>query len=108
MEVELEKCPVLEPYDFNDTLWRLENIASWLNTLGFTTPDRVRIYSRNIRKMIEVEASGGMEALQATIHLTKPAKVFGATSMPMNSCGQSVRLEIVSVTNWQRPPSKRR
>ena len=67
---------MLEPYDFNDTLWRLENIASWLNTLGFTTPDRVRIYSRNIRKMIEVEASGGMEALQATITFDKARESF--------------------------------
>jgi hypothetical protein len=67
---------VLDRYDFNDTLLRLDDISHWLNDLGFTTPDRVRVYGRNIRKMIEVQASGGMKALQAVIPLAEAREIF--------------------------------
>jgi hypothetical protein len=66
----------VERYDFNDTLARLDDISHWLNDLGFTTPDRVRVYGRNIRRMIEVHAKGGMEALQATLPFTEAREVF--------------------------------
>jgi len=67
---------VIERYDFNEVLSSLDDISQWLNSLGFTTPDRVRVYCRNIRKMIAVEASGGMEALQATIPFAAAREIF--------------------------------
>lgn len=67
---------MFERYDFSDTLSRLDDISHWLNDLGFITPHRVRVYGRNIRRMIEVQASGGMEALQATIPFAKAREIL--------------------------------
>jgi hypothetical protein len=67
---------MFQRYDFNATLSSLDEIGQWLNGLGFTATDRVRTYSRNIRKMLEVQASGGMEELQATIPLDKAREIF--------------------------------
>ncbi len=67
---------MLDPYDFADTLSRLDDIDGWLKSLGHSAPDRIRQYRQNIRNMIEVEVSGGMEALQATIPLAKAREVL--------------------------------
>ncbi len=67
---------VLERYDFNDTLSRLDDISHWLNDQGFTNVDRVRVYGQNIRRMIEVQARGGMEALEATIPYADAREIF--------------------------------
>lgn len=63
-------------YDFRDTLLRLEDISRWLDALGFTAIDRVRIYTENIRRMIEVEARGGIEDLEDTIQFEKAREVL--------------------------------
>jgi hypothetical protein len=68
--------PALELYDFNETLARLEDISDWLTGLGFTALDRVRIYGRNLRRMMEVQANGGMEALQESIPFAEAREIF--------------------------------
>ena len=78
--------PALDHYDFEETLRRLEEISHWLNDLGFVSLDRVRVYRRNIRRMIEVQASGGMEALQESIPFEEAREISGAISTQTNSC----------------------
>jgi hypothetical protein len=67
---------VLDLYDFNETLAQLDDISHWLNSLGFTALDRVRIYSRNIRRMIEVRDNGGMEALQTSMPIDEAREIY--------------------------------
>src|SRR5262249_47965381 len=61
---------LLPPYDFAETLSRLEDIGQWLDSLGFTRLDRIRVYGRNIRKMFTAHDAGEIEALQESIALS--------------------------------------
>ena len=67
---------LLEPYDFAGTLSQLDDIDEWLTLLGHSAHDRIRQYRRNIRNMIEIDASGGMEDWQATIPFAKAREVL--------------------------------
>lgn len=67
---------MLPRYDFGETLARLDDICQWLGGLGFTQVDRVRVYSRNIRKMTEVQARGGMKALHETMPLSEAREIL--------------------------------
>src|SRR5579862_3670809 len=81
----------VEGYDFNDALSRLDDISHWLNDQGFTNVDRVRVYGQNNRRMIEVQARGGMEALEAT-----DTWIWQRLSQPIIRAGST------QPSNWRR------
>ena len=45
-----------EPYPFEDTLARLDEIDQWLRSRGHRAHDRIRKYRKNIREMLELQA----------------------------------------------------
>ncbi len=67
---------MLAPYDFTETLSRLDDICQWLDAMGFAQLDRVRVYSRNIRKIIAAEARGEVQALQESIPIAEAREIF--------------------------------
>jgi hypothetical protein len=68
--------PAADRYDFNETLSRLEDVGLWLSSLGLNSRNRVRVYTENIRQMIEVYSRGGMDALQDSISIERAREVF--------------------------------
>jgi hypothetical protein len=65
-----------EPYDFNELISDLESIDSWLQEQGLSNPDRIRKYLRNIRRMIEVQKSGGLPDLQHTLPVEEAREIL--------------------------------
>jgi hypothetical protein len=58
---------VSELYDFAKLISDLDEIDGWLEEMGFANHDRVRKYRSNIRRMMEVQESGGIADLQQTM-----------------------------------------
>ena len=67
---------MLDHYDFNDTLSRLDEIIQWLKGAGFNKTDRIRVYRRNIAKMLDVNANRAIDDLQATIPIAAAREIF--------------------------------
>lgn len=49
-------APMPEPYPFEDTLARLDEIDQWLCSSGYRAHDRIRKYRKNIRNMLKLQA----------------------------------------------------
>jgi hypothetical protein len=65
-----------EQYDFSELISNLESIDCWLQKLGLSNPDRIRRYLSNIRRMIEVQKSGGLPELQRTLPFDEAREIF--------------------------------
>jgi len=98
---------MLDQYDFNETLARLDDIHQWLKSLGFTSLDRVRVYRDSIRRMLEFDANGGVEALQESIPLARAREIYWsyidsdefvrAVDSLRESCGDSIAAGLIDL-----------
>jgi hypothetical protein len=66
---------VPEPFPFRELGSQLDEIDSWLRSLGYAEYDRIRKYRANIRHMIEMEARGDFASLQ-DMSVGKSREVF--------------------------------
>ena len=57
-------------------LAQLDEIDTWLNSLGLSNLDRIRVYRRNLQKMIAAHDRGELEELQQVIEYDEAREIF--------------------------------